>query len=43
MRIGELAGKVGISTDTVRFQGSGWSPKPARREGDYREYVVAGA
>ena len=39
MRIGELADKVGISTDTVRFyERSGWLPRPARRGNDYREY-----
>jgi DNA-binding transcriptional MerR regulator len=39
VRIGELAGRVGVSTDTVRFyERSGWLPRPARRENDYREY-----
>jgi DNA-binding transcriptional MerR regulator len=39
MRIGELAQQVGVSTDTVRFyERSGWLPRPARRENDYREY-----
>jgi len=40
MRIGELAGRVGVSTDTVRFyERSGWLPRAARRENDYREYA----
>jgi DNA-binding transcriptional MerR regulator len=39
MRIGELAQRVGVSTDTVRFyERSGWLPPPARRDNDYREY-----
>jgi DNA-binding transcriptional MerR regulator len=39
MRIGELARQVGVSTDTVRFyERSGWLPRAARRENDYREY-----
>jgi DNA-binding transcriptional MerR regulator len=39
MRIGELARRVGVSTDTVRFyERSGWLPRPARRDNDYREY-----
>lgn len=42
MRIGELARRVGVSTDTVRFyERSGWLPRPARRENDYREYGEA--
>jgi DNA-binding transcriptional MerR regulator len=44
MRIGELAREVGVSTDTVRFyEKSGWLPRPARRENDYREYGAADA
>lgn len=44
MRIGELAEKVGVSTDTVRFyERSGWLPRPARRDNDYREYGDADA
>lgn len=44
MRIGELAREVGVSTDTVRFyEKSGWLPRPARRENDYREYGPADA
>jgi DNA-binding transcriptional MerR regulator len=40
MRIGELARRVGVSADTVRFyERSGWLPQPARRENDYREYA----
>lgn len=39
MRIGELARRVGVSTDTVRFyERSGLLPRPARRDNDYREY-----
>jgi DNA-binding transcriptional MerR regulator len=39
MRIGELAERVGVSADTVRFyERSGWLPRPARRDNDYREY-----
>ena len=39
MRIGELAEAVGVSTDTVRFyERSGWLPRPARRDNDYRDY-----
>jgi DNA-binding transcriptional MerR regulator len=44
MRIGELAQQVGVSTDTVRFyERSGWLPRPARRDNDYREYGDADA
>jgi len=44
MRIGELAQRVGVSTDTVRFyERSGWLPPPARRDNDYREYGDADA
>jgi DNA-binding transcriptional MerR regulator len=44
VRIGELAREVGVSTDTVRFyEKSGWLPRPARRENDYREYAAADA
>jgi DNA-binding transcriptional MerR regulator len=39
MRIGELAGAVGVSTDTVRFyERSGWLPRASRRDNAYREY-----
>jgi DNA-binding transcriptional MerR regulator len=39
MRIGELARQVGVSTDTVRFyERSGWLPRAARRDNDYRDY-----
>lgn len=39
MRIGELAQRVGVSPDTVRFyERSGWLPRPSRRENDYRDY-----
>ena len=45
MRIGELARRVGVSTDTVRFyERAGWMPRPARqRENDYRDYTAADA
>jgi DNA-binding transcriptional MerR regulator len=39
MRIGELARRVGVSTDTVRFyERSGLLPRPARQDNNYREY-----
>jgi len=39
MRIGELARRVGVATDTVRFyERSGWLPRASRRDNDYREY-----
>ena len=39
MRIGELADRVGVSTDTLRFyERSGWLPRPERRDNTYREY-----
>ena len=39
MRIGELARRVGVSTDTVRFyERSGWLPRAARHDNDYRDY-----
>ena len=39
MRIGQLAQRVGVSTDTVRFyERSGWLPRPSRLANDYREY-----
>jgi DNA-binding transcriptional MerR regulator len=39
MRIGELAARVGVSTDTVRFyERSGLLPRASRRDNDYREY-----
>ncbi|HUG30422.1 MAG TPA: MerR family transcriptional regulator [Candidatus Limnocylindria bacterium] len=42
MRIGELAGRIGVSTDTVRFyERSGWLPRAARAENSYREYSAA--
>ena len=44
MRIGELAQQVGVSADTVRFyERSGWLPRPARRDNDYRDYGDADA
>ena len=39
MQIGELARRVGTSTDTVRFyERSGWLPRAARRGNAYRDY-----
>jgi DNA-binding transcriptional MerR regulator len=39
MRIGELADRVGVSTDTLRFyERSGWLPRPERQQNSYREY-----
>src|SRR5262245_55626515 len=39
MQIGELARRVGTSTDTVRFyEKSGWLPRAARRDNTYRDY-----
>jgi DNA-binding transcriptional MerR regulator len=44
VRIGELAQRVGVSTDTVRFyERSGWLPRPARRNNDYRDYAESDA
>jgi DNA-binding transcriptional MerR regulator len=38
MRIGELSTRVGVSTDAIRFyERSGWLPRPARRDNDYRD------
>jgi DNA-binding transcriptional MerR regulator len=40
MRIGELADRVGVSTDTLRFyERSGWLPRPQRGGNRYREYA----
>jgi DNA-binding transcriptional MerR regulator len=40
VRIGELAQRIGVSTDTVRFyERAGWLPRPDRRPNDYREYA----
>lgn len=40
MRIGELAERVGVSTDTLRFyERAGWLPRPERRDNTYREYA----
>jgi DNA-binding transcriptional MerR regulator len=39
VRIGELSGRVGVSTDTLRFyERSGWLPRPERGDNSYREY-----
>ena len=41
MRIGELAERVGVSTDTIRFyERSGLLPRASRRENTYREYAA---
>jgi DNA-binding transcriptional MerR regulator len=40
MRIGELARRVGVSTDAIRFyEREGLVPKPERHENGYREYA----
>ena len=42
MRIGELARRVGVSADTVRFyERSGWLPRASRRSNAYRDYEDA--
>lgn len=42
MRIGELAERIGVSTDTVRFyERSGWLPQADRRDNGYRAYSEA--
>lgn len=42
MRIGELAARVGVQADTVRFyERAGWLPRPARQGNGYREYADA--
>jgi DNA-binding transcriptional MerR regulator len=42
MRIGELARRAGVTTDTVRFyERSGWLPRASRRANDYRDYAEA--
>jgi DNA-binding transcriptional MerR regulator len=42
VRIGELAQRIGVSTDTVRFyERAGWLPRPERRANDYRDYAEA--
>jgi DNA-binding transcriptional MerR regulator len=39
MRIGELADRIGVSTDTLRFyEKAGWLPHPRRAENGYRQY-----
>jgi DNA-binding transcriptional MerR regulator len=39
MRIGELAERVGVPADTVRFyEREGWLPRPPRQDNGYREY-----
>lgn len=44
MRIGELAKRTGVSTDTVRFyEREGLLPRPARHENGYRVYSEADA
>jgi DNA-binding transcriptional MerR regulator len=42
VRIGELAGRVGVTADTVRFyERSGWLPRAARMDNRYRDYGEA--
>jgi DNA-binding transcriptional MerR regulator len=42
MRIGELAERVGVPADTVRFyEREGWLPRPPRQGNGYREYADA--
>jgi DNA-binding transcriptional MerR regulator len=42
LRIGELAQKAGVSTDTIRFyERQGVLPRPPRRENGYRTYSEA--
>ena len=44
MRIGELADRVGVSTDTIRFyERSGWLPRATRQVNSYRDYTDADA
>jgi DNA-binding transcriptional MerR regulator len=44
MRIGELAERVGVPTDTVRFyEREGWLPRPPRQDNGYREYAESDA
>ena len=45
MRIGELADRIGVSADTIRFyEKSGILPRPARqRDNGYRDYSDADA
>ena len=39
MRIGELAGELGVSADTIRFyEREGLLPRPPRTESGYRDY-----
>lgn len=39
MRIGELAERVGVPADTVRFyEREGWLPRPPRQANGYRDY-----
>ena len=39
MRIGELAERIGVAADTVRFyEREGWLPRPPRQENGYRAY-----
>lgn len=39
MRIGEMAVRLGVTADTVRFyERAGWLPAPERRDNGYRDY-----
>ena len=41
MRIGELARRLDVSTDTVRFyERAGWLPSAARQDNGYRDYCA---
>jgi DNA-binding transcriptional MerR regulator len=41
VRIGDLARRVGVSSDTVRFyERSGWLPRAARLDNAYRDYTA---
>ncbi|HLE58898.1 MAG TPA: MerR family DNA-binding transcriptional regulator [Candidatus Limnocylindria bacterium] len=42
LRIGELADRLGVTTDTLRFyERAGWLPRPTRGENGYRRYAVS--
>jgi len=44
MRIGELADRIGVPADTVRFyERAGWLPRPPRQDNGYREYAETDA
>lgn len=42
LRIGELAHRLGVTADTVRFyERAGWLPRPQRGQNGYRRYATA--